>query len=123
MAVWRCFLRDMHLKKFSLITRNQKAELAPAYDFLNTTMVLRNAREELALPLKGKKSRLTRNDLLNYFARERLQINDRVLKDVLSRFAKALPLWYELLNQSFLSKDAKQRYLALLSERARRMQF
>jgi len=30
---------DMHLKNFSLITRNEKVELAPAYDFLNTTIV------------------------------------------------------------------------------------
>jgi serine/threonine-protein kinase HipA len=29
---------DMHLKNFSLITRHQKVELAPAYDFLNTTL-------------------------------------------------------------------------------------
>jgi len=84
---------DMHLKNFSLITRNEKVELAPAYDFLNTTIALKGAKEELALPVKGKKSRLTRNDLLTYFARERLQINERVLNDVLSRFAKAMPAW------------------------------
>ncbi len=113
---------DMHLKNFSLISRAQKVELAPAYDFLNTTIALRNAREELALPLKEKKSRLTRNDLLNYFARERLQINERVLNDVLSRFAKAMPAWRELLDKSFLSGEAKERYLAVLAERGKRME-
>jgi serine/threonine-protein kinase HipA len=113
---------DMHLKNFSLITRNEKVELAPAYDFLNTTLALRQAKEELALPLNGKKSRLTRNDLLNYFARERLQINERILSDVLSRFAKAIPAWRKLLEESFLSNDAKQKYLALLTEREARMQ-
>ena len=113
---------DMHLKNFSLITRNEKVELAPAYDFLNTTIALKAAKEELALPVKGKKSRLTRNDLLNYFARERLQINERVLNDVLSRFGKAMPAWRELLDQSFLSADAKEKYAATLSERVKRMQ-
>jgi len=113
---------DMHLKNFSLITRNQKVELAPAYDFLNTTIAFKNAREELALPLKGKKSRLTRNDVLNYFARERLQINERVLNDVLSRFAKAMPVWRELVDKSFLSDEAKQKYSTILTERVRRMQ-
>jgi len=113
---------DMHLKNFSLITRNEKVELAPAYDFLSTTITLKAAKEELALPLKGKKSRLTRNDLLNYFARERLQINERVLNDVLSRFAKAMPAWRELLDQSFLSADAKQKYAAIVTERAKRLQ-
>jgi serine/threonine-protein kinase HipA len=113
---------DMHLKNFSLITRNEKVELAPAYDFLNTTIALKAAKEELALPVKGKKSKLTRNDLLNYFARERLQINERVLSDVQSRFAEAMKAWSELLNQSFLSADAKQKYTAILAERRMRMQ-
>ena len=112
----------MHLKNFSLITRNEKAELAPAYDFLNTTIALKAAKEEMALPVKGKKSRITRYDLLNYFARERLQINERVLSDVFSRFARAMPAWRELLDQSFLSADAKQKYAALLAERGRRME-
>ena len=113
---------DMHLKNFSLITREEKVELAPAYDFLNTTIALRGAKEELALPVKGKKSKLTRNDLLNYFARERLQINEKVLGDVLSRFAKGLPAWRELLDHSFLSADAKLKYAAILEERGKRMQ-
>jgi len=113
---------DMHLKNFSLITRNEKIELAPAYDFLNTTIALKAAKEEMALPVKEKKSKLTRNDLLNYFARERLQINERVLNDVLSRFAKAIPAWRELLDQSFLSAEVKQKYAALLTERGQRTQ-
>jgi serine/threonine-protein kinase HipA len=113
---------DMHLKNFSLITRREKVELAPAYDFLNTTMALKGAREEMALPVKGKKSRLTRNDLLNYFARERLQLNERILSDVLSNFAKAMPVWLELLDQSFLSVEAKQKFAAIVMERGRRIQ-
>jgi len=113
---------DMHLKNFSLITRNGKVELAPAYDFLNTTIALKAAREEMALPVKGRKSRLSRNDLVTYFAGERLQINERVLNDVLSRFAKVIPAWRNLLELSFLSIEAKQKYAALLSERAKRMQ-
>jgi serine/threonine-protein kinase HipA len=113
---------DMHLKNFSLITRGEKVELAPAYDFLNTTIALNAAKEELALPVKGKKSKLTRNDLLNYFARERLEINQGVLNDILSRFAKALPAWRELLDHGFLSAEVKQKYASVLTERAQRMQ-
>jgi serine/threonine-protein kinase HipA len=87
------------------------------------TSAVRAAKEELALPVKGKNSKLTRNDLLTYFARERLRINERVLNDVLSRFARAIPAWRELLNHSFLSADAKEQYAAVLTERAQRMQF
>jgi serine/threonine-protein kinase HipA len=112
---------DMHLKNFSLITRNGIVRLAPVYDFLNTTIALKNAREELALPLRGKKSRLTRNDFLDYFARDRLQLNHRVLGDVLSRFTNAIPAWLELVDKSFLSPESKQKYSALLSERRERL--
>ena len=112
---------DMHLKNFSLITRIQKSELAPAYDFLNTTIALKNAIEECALPLNGKKSRVTRNDLLDYFARERLQLNEGVLKEILALFTKAIPTWRILLDRSFLSGPMKEKYSAVLTERLQRM--
>jgi serine/threonine-protein kinase HipA len=113
---------DMHLKNFSLITRNQKVELAPAYDFLSTTIAVKTPREELALALRGKKSRLTRNDVLEYFARERLRLNERVLGDAVSRFMKAIPLWRDLLVRSFLSAEMKQKFALLLDERTARLQ-
>jgi serine/threonine-protein kinase HipA len=97
-------------------------ELAPAYDFLSTTIAMKNPREELALPLRGKKSRLTRNDLMEYFAHDRLQLNERVFGDVVSRFMKAIPLWRDLLNRSFLSEEMKQKFVLLLDERTARLQ-
>ena len=60
-----CFLignEDMHLKNFSLLVANGTVRLAPAYDLLNTTLVLENASEESALPLRGRKRNLTRAD-------------------------------------------------------------
>lgn len=47
---------DMHLKNFSLITKNGKTTLAPAYDLLNSTISIKNPEEEIALTLKGKKA-------------------------------------------------------------------
>ena len=113
---------DMHLKNFSLLTRGGKVQLAPAYDFLNTTVALANPQEELALPLNGKKSRLSRKDLMDYFARQRLQINDRMLAGVLTRFRTALPGWRELLEHSFLSPTMKQNFLRVIDERSQRVQ-
>jgi serine/threonine-protein kinase HipA len=113
---------DMHLKNFSLITRQRKVELAPAYDFLNTTIALVNPREELALPLNGKKSKLTRKDIVDYFGRERLRLNDVILNETLARFSQALPRWHERLGHSFLSEDARGRFAELLTQRTRRMQ-
>lgn len=54
---------DMHVKNFSLIRNKEKVELSPAYDLLNTTMVLRS-KEEIALPLRGKKNNLSKEDFI-----------------------------------------------------------
>lgn len=89
----------------------------------NTTIALKNAKEELALPVNGKKSNLTRRDLVDYFARDRLGIKEAVLNDVFSRFTKALPIWYKVLDRSFLSADAKQHYASVLEERIKRLKF
>jgi len=112
---------DMHLKNFSLITRDGKTEMSPAYDLLNTTIAIPKPREEMALPLNGKKTNLTRKDLMDYYGKQRLQINDRVLSGVLTRFQEGFAEWLKLLDQSFLSNDMRQRFYILLSERKQRL--
>lgn len=119
-----CFLsggEDMHLKNFSVITRAARVQLSPAYDLLNSTIVLREAEEELALPLKGKKRNLTRKDLLEYFARDRLGLPGRAVEKLLEELAGALPAWAELIDASFLPDPAKRAYHALLAERRGRL--
>ena len=114
---------DMHLKNISLVRHNPKVELAPMYDFLNTTIVFQTMGkpigeiEELALPLKGKKRRLTREDFIDYFGREKLQLNDKVISSCLRGFETALPGWHDLIAVSFLSAPVKKLYLELLHQR------
>ena len=109
---------DMHLKNFSLITlEDQKTELTPAYDFLNTTIALENAKEEMALPLAGKKHDMNRNDFIDYFARQRLGLNDATIDDILDKIKVSIPEWERLLEVSFLSKDMRAKYLQLIHER------
>jgi serine/threonine-protein kinase HipA len=60
--------------------------------------------------------------LLNYFARERLQLNEDILNDVLERFRNAVPTWWQLLDRSFLSAPMKEKFAAILSERVERLQ-
>jgi serine/threonine-protein kinase HipA len=94
---------DMHLKNFSLITHmNGRVDLAPACDFLNSTIALKNPKEEMALPIRGRRSRLTKHDLLDYFAGECLEINERVRDEVIARFRSAFPVRNDLLTKSFL---------------------
>lgn len=108
---------DMHLKNFSLITRDNKVELAPAYDFLNTTIALKNPQEEIALTLKGKKSNLKKNIFVNYFGRDYLQLTEKGINKILSKLKSCIKPWESLINESFLSKEMKEKYLDLLHKR------
>ncbi len=119
-----CFLtgnEDMHLKNFSLICRDKKVELAPAYDFLNTTIALENAKEEFALPLNGKKSKLKRTDLIDYYAYKKLNLNKATIENTLKTLSQKIPQWEESIQISFLSAKKKKEYLQILSERKNRL--
>jgi serine/threonine-protein kinase HipA len=114
---------DMHLKNFSLITREGKVELSPAYDFLNTTLAYRAIGkkladiEEVALPIKGRKKKLTRSLWIDYFAGERLRLNERIVADCLQGLRAALPGWQQLLEVCFLSDGQKELYREILGQR------
>ncbi len=112
---------DMHLKNFSLITRDKKTTLSPAYDLLNTTIAQQNVKEELALPLNGKKNNLKKWDFLDYFAGQKLQLNEKVIAGVMQEIKQAHPAWQELLRNSFLSITMQEKYLVLLEERCQRL--
>ncbi len=114
---------DMHLKNYSVISRNGKIELSPAYDLLNTTIIIKNVKEEIALPINGKKSNLNYNLLVNYFGKERLQLTDKVINQVLNDIEKSFPIWLELIDKSFLSYKFKIKYKELISKRASRLNF
>ncbi|MFC1595839.1 HipA domain-containing protein [Candidatus Margulisiibacteriota bacterium] len=108
---------DMHLKNFSIIRRDETIELSPAYDLLNTTIAMKNATEEMALPIKGKKRNLNRKVLINYFAKEQLDINDKVISVMLKDFENAYSTWTSLIDSSFLSLENKDKYLTLINKR------
>ncbi|NIP93451.1 MAG: HipA domain-containing protein, partial [Akkermansiaceae bacterium] len=103
-----CFLtgnEDMHLKNFSLQVRRGTVSLSPAYDLLNTTLVLEVAEEESALPLKGKKKNLTRKLWIDYFCCERLGLPNAIVDDLLGELSEAVPRWKDLLSVCHLTKE------------------
>lgn len=109
---------DLHLKNFSLIRQGQIAEFSPAYDLVNSSIVMKTT-EELALPLRGKKSRLTRSDLVDYFGREKLKLPPNTIEEVLQRISDSIEPWKALIQISFLSQEKKEAYLALLQKRVK----
>jgi serine/threonine-protein kinase HipA len=122
-----CFLtgnEDMHLKNFSIVTgRDGIRRLSPCYDFVNTTIVLHNPTEELALPLAGKRSNLQRDHFLEYFGRERLGLSQRAVEDVVESIRKAQPAWNDLIGRSFLTDGRRDAYREMLADRRERLGF
>ena len=119
-----CFLtgnEDMHLKNFSIWMQDGVVSLTPAYDLLNSTLVLENAKEESALPLQGKKRKLTKELWLDYFCKERLNLNEGQIDKIVKELQKAMPAFNRLIGQSLLSEDRQAGYRTILHARAKRL--
>ena len=109
----------MHLKNYSLIFSCGKYELAPAYDFLNTTIALAKPQEESALPLNGKKRNLTNKDLMQYLPKTRLKLTDKTMDGILKDLKTALDRCDDLMATSFLSDSMKNAFLKIVTKRRR----
>jgi serine/threonine-protein kinase HipA len=108
---------DMHLKNYSLININQRIGLSPAYDLLNTTIALRNPVEQSALPLNGKKNKLSSDDFFIYLAKERLNLSDKVILNIQEDIKTLKKYVDDYIPRSFLSAMMKQKYQNLFNER------
>jgi serine/threonine-protein kinase HipA len=106
---------DMHLKNFSMIQNKEKWTLAPSYDLLNVSIILPEDTEELALTLGGKKKKLTRTSFETYG--KNLGLNDKQINGVFKRFQKNKAKALRLIEQSFLSEEMQNKYIALLNKR------
>lgn len=109
---------DMHLKNFSLYRPKKLYQLTPAYDLLNVAIA--NPKEELALTLNGKKSRLKLADFLK--ASASMGIEERVSLHLIDNMKNALPVWTELIRSSFLSEEMQVAYLELIQKRMQVLQ-
>ena len=119
-----CFVtgnEDMHLKNFSIINQNGKIEISPCYDLLNTTIELKNASEEIALTLKGKKRNLTKQILIKYFGGECCELNDKIITNTVTEIFNAKPHWIKKIHASFLPDEMKEKYIDVVESRFARL--
>jgi serine/threonine-protein kinase HipA len=123
--VWFCFLtgnEDMHLKNWSILSRSGRIALSPAYDLLNTSIILKNPQEESALPIRGRKRNLNRCDFLDYLAVERCGLPPALMRaDLEKLLLQAEADWPTWIQRSFLSEPKRQAYLHLVRERVARL--
>lgn len=118
-----CFVtgnNDMHLKNFSLYRPSDSYRLAPAYDLLNVAIANPRDKEELALPLCGRKTKLCLTDFLA--AATTMGLEENVVLRLVASLQKALPKWQRLIRDSFLSDEMKRAYEDLVVARLSRLQ-
>ncbi len=106
---------DMHLKNFSMILKGEDWVFSPAYDLLNVQLHLPEDKEETALTIGGKKSRLTKADFINLGLK--FGLSERQIENIFKRFIKAEEKMLELISISFLDEEKKKIYKDLLSHR------
>lgn len=106
---------DMHLKNFSMILKGEDWVFSPAYDLLNVQLHLPEDKEETALTIGGKKSRLTKADFINLGLK--FGLSERQIENIFKRFIKSEEKMMELINISFLDEEKKKIYKDLLQQR------
>ncbi len=113
---WLTGNADMHLKNFSLYRPADNYMLTPAYDLLSTSIVMPEDDEELALTLNGK---IKRAD----FEKAMLDsgMDEKAIENLFKKFAKTLPKWYALIEESFLPKDMMTAYREKLNTMSARL--
>lgn len=102
---------DMHLKNFSLISKEAgNYVLSQAYDLINVHLVFPEDTEELALTLDGRKKKIGRMNFVR--AMESSGLESKVIENIIKKFMNAAPKWYDFIDISFLSQELKEKYKA-----------
>ncbi|MGN1239823.1 MAG: HipA domain-containing protein [Paludibacteraceae bacterium] len=112
---WLTGNSDMHLKNFSLYAPKGNYVLSPAYDLVNTLVVIPSDPEELALNLNGKKRKIGWRDFVQ--AMTRSGVPEKVQENMRKRFVAVLPRWEEMIRNSFLSAEMQEQYLTIVMAR------
>jgi serine/threonine-protein kinase HipA len=111
---------DMHLKNFSLYAPNGIDHiLTPAYDLINTLLVIPEDSEELALTLNGKKRKLTRQDFEQAMLASGL--NEKATSNIFDKFQRHYQQWETIIRSSFLPEDMQKTYWKLIEQRMQQL--
>jgi serine/threonine-protein kinase HipA len=112
---------DMHLKNFSVIGVQGEVTLAPAYDLLNTRLVIPETEDpdETALTINGKRKNLTMKDFQRL--RTAFGLTEKQVENVFKRMKKADRIIVDTISASFLPEQEQMRYLSIYSERRKRL--
>ena len=111
---------DMHLKNFSIYSPIPgNYQLTPAYDLMNTLLVMPSDTEELALTLNARKKKIKLQDFKNAMINSGL--DEKVSQNMLKKFHAAKESWYDWIERSFLPQEMKMGYKTMIVERLNRL--
>ena len=111
---------DAHLKNFSLIKEeNIGYHLSPAYDIVNSRLVLPDEREEMCLSLQGKKNRFSRKDFAKLA--EHFGLNKKQFANSLARLNDIKPVFENMIENGFLNEHLKNGFLGIYRKRMKQI--
>ena len=113
---------DMHCKNFSLVDNGSgEYVMAPAYDLLAVLLADPEDTEEMAMSFTvgGGKNGFDRNTFMTAFTQSGSPA--AVADKMIDRMKGHLPVWKELIGQSFLPDQMKAEYGRLLEKRIQRL--
>lgn len=107
---------DAHLKNFSIIYDQQgNIRLAPAYDIVSSRLAIPDEKDELAIPVNGKKNNIKREDF-DIFA-DSLEINKSICYENIMK----KDLIDELVSESLLPESQKMKMREIVATRYARI--
>ena len=82
---------------------------------LSTALVMPEDTEELALTLNGKKRKIKKADFVTSMQASGLE--EKVINNIFSKFAKAKDKWFEFIRLSFLPDEMKEAFRTIIAEK------
>lgn len=109
---------DAHLKNFSLIKEKPVGyHLSPAYDIVNSRLVMPAEREEMCLSLQGKKNRLAGNDFLKLS--KHFGLKEKQVDNAINRLINLKPSFEAMIEQSFLDQELRDGFREIFNTRVK----
>lgn len=111
---------DAHLKNFSLLKKEEVGySLSPAYDIVNSRLVLPEEKEEMCLSLQGKRNNISKKDF--HGLSEHLGLNSKQVLNALERLSGLRSPIEMMIEESFLEERLRNRFLEIFRERMKRI--
>ena len=111
---------DAHLKNFSLLRKEEVGyQLSPAYDIVNSRLALPQEREEMCLSLQGKRNNISKKDFKGLS--EHMGLGSKQVDNALERLSGIRSSIETMIEESFLEKKLRERFLEIFKERMQRI--